>query len=454
MRTLLIVGLALLGIATPGRSKPLNIVLFYADDWRHDVLGVANHPVVKTPHLDALANDGIRFTRACVTTSICGVSRASLLTGQWMSRHGNEGFQRFKTPWEDTCPGLLRKAGWWVGHVGKWHCGEFPKEHFDFGRSYAGTHFVIGPDGRHEHITQRNQLDAIEFLRGRPKDKPFCLTVNFFAPHAEDGHPAQYLPQEESASLYRDVVIPIPESATADAFQRLPPAVGNEKNEGRRRWHLRFDTPEKYQNYMKNYYRLITEVDAACGKILDELEAQGLSKQTLVIFTTDNGYFHGEHGLADKWYPYEESVRVPLIVRDPRLPIDRRGSVNDDFVLNVDIAPMMLAAAGQPVPKSMQGRDFSRLYLSQSPPIWRDGYFYEHAIIRDKDFIPASEAWVQRGWKYLYWPDSGFEELFDLIDDPLELNNCAAAQPEQLAAMRERFQKMKQEAKSPIGEEG
>jgi arylsulfatase len=127
-------------------AKPMNIVVLYADDWRHDTLGCAGHPVLKTPHLDRLAGEGTRFTRSCVTTSICGVSRASLFTGQWMSRHGNPGFAAFKTPWEETYPGLLRANGYHVGHIGKWHNGVFPAKNFDFGRSYSGTHWIKQDD--------------------------------------------------------------------------------------------------------------------------------------------------------------------------------------------------------------------------------------------------------------------------------------------------------------------
>ena len=144
--------------------------------------------------------------------------------------------------------------------------------------------------------------------------------------------------------------------------------IANEKNEGRVRWHWRFDTPEKYQEMMKNYYRLATEVDATCGRVLEELKKQGVLDNTLVIFTTDNGYFHGEHGLADKWYPYQESIRVPLIVRDPRMPPAKRGGTNDDFALNVDLAPTILAATGIAAPATMQGRDLAPLYLATKSP--------------------------------------------------------------------------------------
>lgn len=426
-------------------EKPLNIVVLYADDWRHDTLGCAGNPVVKTPHLDQLARDGFRFTRNCVTTSICGVSRATLFTGQWMSRHGNPAFQAFKTPWAETYPGLLRSHGYFVGHVGKWHNGTFPSKNFDFGRSYSGTHWMTQPDGSKIHVTKKNENDALEFLRDRPADKPFCLTLAFFATHAEDANPKQYLPQPESASLYQDVSIPTPKTATDAHFKKLPPFIANEKNEGRNRWHWRFDTPERYQQYMKDYYRLATEVDAACGRVIAELTKQGVLDQTLVIFTTDNGYFHAEHGLADKWYPHEESIRVPLIVRDPRMAPAKRGQTNDDLTLNVDLAPTILAAAGIAPPARMQGRDFAPLYLAAEKPAWRTEFFYEHAIIRNRDFIPASEALVRKDWKYFYWPDYKYEQLFDLRADPGEEHDLAVdpAQAERLNEMRRRFAELK-----------
>ncbi len=430
-------------------EKRMNIVLLYADDWRHDTLGCAGNPIVKTPHLDQLARDGFRFTHNCVTTSICGVSRASLLTGQWMSRHGNPAFAMFKTPWAETYPGLLRAHGYFVGHVGKWHNGKFPAEQFDFGRAYSGTHWMKDADGTPIHVTKKNQNDALEFLRTRPQEKPFCLTVAFFATHAEDGNPKQFLPQSESMSLYENATIPVAPNASDASFKKLPPFIANEKNEGRVRWHWRFDTPEKYQAMMKNYYRLATEVDTTCGRVLAELEKQGVIENTLVIFTTDNGYFHAEHGLADKWYPHQESIRVPLIVRDPRMAKTKRGQTNDDFTLNVDLAPTILAAAGVAAPATMQGRDVAPLYLASEKPAWRTEFFYEHAIIKNVNFIPASEALVRKDWKYFYWPDFAREQLFDLRADASEENDLAAdpAQTDRLAEMRARFAELKANAR-------
>lgn len=436
-------------VAADRPAAPLNVVVLYADDWRHDTLGLAGHPIVKTPRLDQLARDGVRFTHNYVTTSICGVSRANYFTGQWMSRHGNRAFAMFETPWAETLPGVLRASGYWTGHVGKWHNGNFPAQHFDFGRSYAGRHWLPQPDGTQVHVTQKNERDALDFLRTRPDGKPFFLTVAFFATHAEDSHPKQFLPQPESMKLYEDVTIPVPRTMTDGHFKRLPPFVAHEKNEGRNRWHWRFDTPEKYQTMMKNYYRLATEVDATCGRVIDELRRQGVLDRTLVIFTTDNGYFHGEHGLADKWYPHEESIRVPLIVWDPRIPAAKRNRVSDAMTLNVDLAPTILAATGRPVPARMQGRDISPLYLAAQPPAWRTEFFYEHAIIRNSDFIPASEALVRKDVKYLYWPDFKHEQLFDLTRDPGEERDLARdpAQAATLATLRARFAELKAAAR-------
>lgn len=432
-----------------GADKPLNILVLLGDDWRHDTLGCAGNPVVQTPNLDRLAQQGLRFTQACVTTPICGVSRASLFTGQWMSRHGTTAFNMFKTPWAETYPGLLRTNGFYVGHVGKWHNGKFPAENFDFGRAYQGTHWIKQFDGTKIHVTQNNERDALEFIRTRPKGKPFCLTLAFFAPHAEDKNPLQYLPQPASMKLYEDVSVPMPANATEDSFRRLPAFIANENNEGRLRWRWRFDTPEKYQTMMKNYYRLVTEVDAACGRVLEELKQQGELDRTLIIFTGDNGYYHGEHGLADKWYPHQESIRVPLIVRDPRAKAGPHGLTNDQFVLNVDIAPTILAAAGIAAPARMQGQDIAPLYIAANPPVWRTEFFGEHATVQGTNFIPASESLVRKDWKYFHWPDFNREQLFDLLNDPHEEHDLVddPAQKDRLAAMRRRFAELKAKAR-------
>ncbi len=446
---IIVAGCGLLWPVSARAAAPMNVLVLLADDWRFDTLGCAGNPVVKTPQLDRLAGEGFRFTENCVTTSICGVSRACLFTGQWMSRHGNQAMKEFKTPWAETYPGLLRANGYFVGHIGKWHNGKFPTENFDFGRAYSGTHWIKQPDGSPIHVTKKNENDALEFLRTRPPGKPFCLTLAFFATHAEDGNPKQYLPQPESMALYQNVTIPVPKTATDAAFRKLPPFIANENNEGRVRWHWRFDHPEKYQEMMKNYYRLASEVDATSGRVIAQLKEQGVLDNTLIIFTGDNGYFHGEHGLADKWYPHQESIRVPLIVRDPRLAAGQRGGTNAAFTLNVDLAPTILAATGIKAPATMQGRDIAPLYLAAERPAWRNEFFYEHAIIGSVNQIPASEALVRKDWKYFYWPDFQLEQLFHVAADPFEEADLAKdpAQAERLAEMRSRFAQLKAAAK-------
>jgi arylsulfatase len=139
----------------------------------------------------------------------------------------------------------------------------------------------------------------------------------------------------------------------------------------------------------------------------------------------DNGYFQADRGLADKWYPYEESVRVPLVVRDPRLPSARRGTTLSQLALNLDVAPTLVAAAGLPVPTVMQGQDLGPLYLAATPPAWRDEFFYEHPTITSKDRIPSSQGVMRKDWKYIEWPEFDYQQLFDLQADPGEIRNLA-----------------------------
>merc|ERR1711862_620392 len=208
----------------------------------------------------------------------------------------------------------------------------------------------------------------------------------------------------------------------------------------------------------KNYYRMATEVDTACGNIIQELENQGVLNSTLIIFTTDNGYYHGEHGLADKWYPHQESIRVPLVIRDPRMSSNKIGKSNDEFTLNIDLAPTILSAAGIHPPDSMQGSDMSKLYIdddNKQKTKWRTEFFYEHPTIAGQNnepqewWIPTSEALVRKEFKYISWPAYDTEQLFDLVNDPLEENDLAndVKYKEILNEMRDRFLILKEEAK-------
>ena len=431
-------------------QKKMNVVFLLADDLRWNTLGCMGNPMLITPNIDQLSREGVRFTNACVTTSICMVSRASILSGQYMSRHHVTQFnvELSDKGLSETYPAVLRKAGYWTGYIGKYGVGKVRDRDFDYSTVYEGKHWLPDGNGDSIHVTAKNERDALFFLKNRPREKPFLLSVGFFATHAEDAHPDQYRYQPQSEKYYQNDVIPTPETAAPKYFKALPPFIGSEENEGRRRWHWRFDTPEKFQRYTKAYFRMLTELDLAIGKIVEELKAQGVYENTLIIFMGDNGYFISEHGLADKWYPYEESIRVPLIVYDPRLPAAKKNTTNKEFVLNIDIAPTIIKAAGVPIPSAIQGHDFSALYLNKKPPVWRQVFYYEHPIVLSKARIPSSEALVTHYNKYIYWPDYQYEEYFDLKRDPKEENNSIANKKDQPAIrlLKKRFIELKQKA--------
>ena len=224
----------------------------------------------------------------------------------------------------------------------------------------------------------------------------------------------------------------MPETADPRYVSQLPLSV--QRSEGRRRWGVRFSTPELYQTSVKNYYRLITGVDRAVGQAMAALERAGLDDNTVVIYTSDNGFYLAEHGLAGKWFMHEESIRVPFIVRDPRLPRARAGSRVSEMTLNIDLAPTMLARGGAEIPASMQGRDVSPLLRGDGSG-WRRDWFYEHRF-RHNGWIPATEGVRTDRWKYTRYIDENpaFEELFDLRQDPREKSNLAT-RPEREALL-------------------
>lgn len=439
--------------ATSGSSeKPLNILILYGDDWRHDSISSANASIVRTPFFDWLAQQGVKFVHNCVTTSVCWISRATLYTGLYISRHKSDypHKPRFYSGWNESWPQLLNDKGYHLGHVGKWH---FPvtdlvRNTFHHMDEYYGEHWYV-ENGVRIHSTKKDEKGALQFLRERPLDKPFLLEVCFFAPHSVDGTDEQYFPQEESMSLYENETVAVPVSATKDAWDKLPWFFGD-INEGRRRWRIRFDTPEKHQRMMKNYFRLISEIDKTSEVIFKELEAQNLVESTMIIFSTDNGLFHSEHQLAGKWFPHQESIRVPLIIKDPRIPKDKVGSINDDFTLNIDLASTILGAAGVKQPSVMQGRDISDLYLKADPK-WRDEFFYEHPVHLETSVIPASTALVRKKYKFMTWPDYKMEQLFDLDTDPLELQDLINSTELQgvVSEMRMRHNLLKEAALEP-----
>ena len=410
-------------------EKRMNVLVLYPDDWRHDSLSAVGTQIVRTPILDQLAREGIRFTHNCVTTSVCWISRATLLTGQYFARHQSAdiGNPRFYDSWNETSfPYQMQQEGYFVGHIGKWQYhnpGNWVENHYNWTRLHEGQHWYTLQNKTKIHATDRSLADAKDFLNERPKDKPFALTVAFYPPKAVGQGIDQYQPKPSSMKMYENETVPEPHVNMNVSYSRLPKFI-TERNSARFRWHHRYDSPEKYQRMMKNMYRLISEVDEACRQIYVELDRQGILNDTVIIFTTDNGLFHAEHGLAGKWYPYQESIRVPLIIRDPRMPAHRIGTLDESFTLNVDLAPTILGAAGLPKALNMQGRDISDLYLHPNAQPWRKEFFYQHPS-KGANVIPASSAVVRKDYKYMQFPEHNHELLFHLASDPLEEHDLA-----------------------------
>jgi arylsulfatase A-like enzyme len=441
--------------AATGVKRP-NLVFILVDDLRWNALGCMGDRVVKTPHIDQLASGGVLFRNAFVTTSICAVSRASIFTGQWERRHGIHDFATGLNgaKWAQTYVALLRAAGYRVGFIGKFGVGA-PAEvktkatAFDFWRGLpgqGGVLFIEKNDPTRTHRTARFGNEALEFLQGCRPDQPFCLSLSFNAVHARDGQAREYEPDPRDESLYAGVTIPVPPLATMAAFQRLPEFV--QTSEARRRWQKRFATPEMFQKTLRDYYRLITGVDREVGRILAALRELKLAENTIILFLSDNGYFLGDRGLADKWFMYEESLRVPCIVFDPRLPPERRGRREDAMVLNVDMAPTMLDMAGLAVPRMMQGRSLVPLLRTgKTPADWRTEFFYEHHTAAT--IIPPSEGVRTQRWAYIRWIDARpvVEELFDLAADPWEERNLASdpAHARTLDELRTRWARWRQD---------
>lgn len=447
-------------------DNKMNVVFLLIDDIRWNSIHCMGADEVMTPNIDKIASEGVIFSNAYVTTSISCVSRASILSGQYMSRHNIRDFAiNFdKEHFKDTYPARFREAGYWTGMVGKYGVGEPRRAEFDFLTNYSGKHWFptdkkvkieqLGNGytrikGDSIHVTERNVRDALKFLNERPTDKPFNLSVSFFATHAEDKHPEQYRYQPKSEDLYKNVEIPVSEKADDKYLKGLPEFIQSPKNEGRVRWHWRFDTPEKYQSMMKAYYRMLTEVDEAIGRIVEKLKSDGVYDNTMIVLMGDNGYFHSEYQLADKWYPYNEGVRVPMIIRDPRMDKKHINSKIEDIALNIDIAPTILSAAGIEVPEVMQGENLSRLYIGNDKKNWRKDFFYEHPIISNKERIPSSQGVISAKQKYILWPDYGVEEYYDLRKDQKEVNNVIdkPSYKKTIDKAKARFEELREKAK-------
>lgn len=410
-----------------GSAARPNFLIFLTDDQRYDDLGSSGNTVIQTPHLDSLAQRGVRFRNCFVTSAICMASRASYFTGRVERSHGCNFYYRTLAPeaWAESYPVRLRQAGYRTGFVGKFGVAvggqHKPANDFTVFRPFAeGNYFPQGKDG--PHLTTIEGDLALEFLRdGGASTAPFCLAISFFAPH----DPMQ--PDPDLRELYRDVTLPVPSTVHFEELVGLPSAYADAA------WYPRFhrlayiSDPLSRQRYVLDRYRLITGVDRVVGRILTELRRLKLEEKTVVIFSSDNGFHYGEHGLSTKFYLHENSVRVPLIVVDPRARAARTGVVEGRLTANIDVAPTILELAGLPAPAAMQGRSLVPLLRGEATP-WRDAVFLENLA---KERRPMCDGLRTAEWKYIahFEQQPVQEELYRLATDPDELENLAG-QPE------------------------
>lgn len=424
-----------------------NVLFLLSDDQASTTMGCAGHPWLETPGMDRLAREGLRFTNAFVTTSLCSPSRASFFTGLYARSHrildNTRSFPRTMV----TFASLLTAAGWDSAYVGKWHMGIVggPRPGFSFTASYQGQgkyercNFQIGK-GPQRVEKREGWVDdvatdlALEFLR-KEREAPFLLCIGFKGPH----RPCH--PPERNAAVYADRTLARPENLAA-----LPPYplkhehaalaaaadVPPNEFEPPEDWAAklvepRLPPPELLEGDWPNaglldYYRVVKGVDENVVRLLDELDALGLTEDTIVVFAADNGMSLGAHGMVSKLMAYDESMRIPLLVRYPR--VVRRGAVSDELVLNVDVAPTLLALAGLPIPEAMQGADLAPLLAGRDVE-WRTAFLYEFFARRDT-WLPPQLGLRTRARKLVVFPDRpSWTQLFDLERDPLEARNLA-----------------------------
>lgn len=422
-------GLNITNAQQKNNSEKPNIIFILTDDQRFDAIGYVGNKYVQTPQMDDLAKSGTYFNKAIVTTPICAASRASLWTGLHERAH-NYNFQTGNIREDymaDSYPVVLKKNGYHTGFYGKFGVRyNNLEEQFDEFESYDRNnrykdrrgYYYKTIDNDTVHLTRYTGQQAIDFIdKNATKKEPFCLSLSFSAPHAHDGAPDQYFWQEETDKLLENTTIPGPDLADDKYFDALPKMVREGFNW--LRWTWRYDTPEKYQHSLKGYYRMIAGVDLEIAKIRKKLQEKGIDKNTVIIVMGDNGYFLGERKLAGKWLMYDNSVRVPLIVFDPR--INKHQDV-DDMVLNIDVPQTIADLAGVKAPNTWQGKSLLPLVKQETNTINRDTVLIEH--IWNFSEIPPSEGVRTEEWKYFrYVNDKSVEELYNLKKDPKETKN-------------------------------
>jgi len=399
--------------AAADTSKKPNIVFILSDDHRWDYLGSVGHPFLDTRNMDRLAQEGVLFSNAFVTTSLCTPSRASFLTGQYAHTHG---IKNNITVWRNervTFLELLKGAGYDTAFIGKWHMpGKLPKlrgvdQFITFtvqagqGRYFDCPLIIDGVEtpSRKPYVTEELTDYALEFIE-KKRDNPFCLYLSHKAVHH------QFLPPPELNHLYDDIEIKLPKEA--DTLL------------GMTRGHMWTGIFGPMQHHMRNYCEALVALDQQIGRVLNKLDEMGIADNTIVVYAGDNGYFWGEHRLVDKRWPYEESIRIPFIVRHPQL-IKNPGRTADQMILNIDLAPSLLDMVGVRIPENTDGDSFVPILQSAEAP-GRKAWLYEYC----KEFpynAPELDAVRTETHIYVEYKGGRSPELYDVICDPLQRNN-------------------------------
>ncbi len=406
---LIVIGL-LLPIPAMSNEKKPNILFILSDDHRWDAMSCMGHPVIKTPNMDRIAREGVLFKNAFVTTSLCSPSRASFLTGQYAHHHG---VKNNLTPWNNnnvTFLELIKKAGYSTGFIGKWHMpGEFPKlrgldRFVSFtadggqGRYFNCPLIVDGKEipSKKEYITEELTDYANDFIT-KNKNNPFCLYLSHKAAHA------LFTPSEKFKHIYDGVDLPMPPE--------------NDSWVGCTNGNM---YPAPHKALYRNYLACLTELDHHIGRVLKKLDELGIADNTIVIYAGDNGHFWGEHHLNDKRWHYEESIRIPFIVRYPGM-IKDPGRRADQMILNIDLAPTLLDMIGAAVPENMDGKSIVPVLKNKNTK-GRKAWLYEY--FRDFAYnVPEHNAVRTHQYKYVEFISRRKPELYNLAVDPREMKN-------------------------------
>ncbi len=442
--------LAFAAALNAAETRP-NILFIFSDDHAQAAISAYGSKVNQTPNIDRIATGGARFTNSFVTNSICTPSRATLLTGQYSHLNGVPVFNSFDGA-RDNVAKHLQAGGYHTGIIGKWHLGSDPT---GFDRwivlpgqgAYWDPQFLVS--GRKMtikgHCTDITTDLGIEWLETRPKDKPFFLMLHQKAPHRK------WQPAERHIEMFKDKVFPEPDTLLDDYATR-PAALPENKQTIARdldQSDLKQKPPAglegkelvkwKYQRYMQDYIACVQGVDDGVGKVLDYLDANGLTENTIVIYSADNGWYMGELGLFDKRFMYEPGLHVPLLARGPGI---KAGSLPAQFVANIDLAPTFLDLAGLPIPSSMQGRSLVPLLHGESPDDWRKTVYYRYYHDPGHHNTRAHYGVRTATHKLIYYWKKDAYEMFDLTKDPTEQHNLLfdeteAKQPEIAAKFEE-----------------